>query len=114
MKFAPSLDFTLESSTFWRESRYDAVYTAFNTPLRPVNPDASRYIATAPSATLAWQATRHTFYSIIYIHFFTGDFFQASPPNKNVNYLAGWVAPHCLISTEAAANNPPQFESTTG
>jgi len=92
VNFASSLGLTLESSTFWRESRYDAVYTAFNTPLRQVNPDASRYVATAPSATLAWQATQHTFYSIIYTHFFTGDFFQASPPNKNVNYLAGWVS----------------------
>jgi hypothetical protein len=92
LKFSPSLGLTLEASRFWRESRHDAVYTAFNTPLRPANPKASRYIATAPSATLAWQATRHMFYSIIYTHFFTGALFDTSPPNKNVNYLAGWVS----------------------
>ena len=92
MKLTSSLGLTLESSTFLRESRYDAVYTAFNTPLRPANPNAGRYIATAPSATFAWQATRHTFYSVIYTHFFTGTFFEASPPDKNVNYVAGWVS----------------------
>lgn len=90
--FTRALTLTLESSTFWRESRYDAVYTAFNTPLRPANPNASRYLATAPSATWAWQATRHTFYSIIYSHFFTGDFFRKQPPDRNVNYLAAWIS----------------------
>jgi hypothetical protein len=68
------------------------VYAAFNTPLRPANPNAGRYIATAPSASLAWQATRHVFCSVIYTRFFTGRYFEASPPNKNVNYLASWVS----------------------
>jgi hypothetical protein len=92
LKFTPVFGVTLESSTFWRESRFDSVYTAFNTPLRPANPNASRYLATAPSATFAWQATRHTFYSIIYTHFFTGDFFQTERPGRNVNYLGAWIS----------------------
>jgi hypothetical protein len=92
MKPSPAVTLTLESSGFWRESRFDAVYTAFNTPLRQANPNASRYLATAPSATLAWQATRHMFYSIIYTHFFTGGFFDAALPNKNVNYAAAWIS----------------------
>jgi hypothetical protein len=76
----------------WRQSRFDAVYTASNTPLRRANPNASRYLATAPSATLAWQATRHMFYSVIYTHFFTIEFLEAALPNKNVNYLASWIS----------------------
>lgn len=92
MKITPAFGLTLESSTFWRESRFDSAYTAFNTPLRPPDPTASRYLATAPSATLSWQATRHSFYSIIYTHFFTGDYFAKARPDKNVNYLAGWVS----------------------
>ena len=92
LKITPALGLTLESSTFWRESRFDSAYTAFNTPLRPADPNASRYLAVAPSATFAWQATRHTFYSIIYTHFFTGDFFSSQLPNKNVNYLAAWIS----------------------
>jgi hypothetical protein len=92
LKLTPAVGLTLESSTFWRESRFDSAYTAFNTPLRPPLASASRYLATAPSATLAWQATRHSFYSIIYTHFFTGDYFAAARPGKNVNYLAGWIS----------------------
>ncbi len=92
MKMTPAFGLTLESSTFWRESRFDSAYTAFNVPLRPPDPTASRYLATAPSATLSWQATRHMFYSIIYTHFFTGSYFLAARPNKNVNYLAVWVS----------------------
>ena len=92
LKVTKTLGLTLESSAFWRESRFDAVYTAFNTPLRPANPNAGRYIAIAPSATIAWQMSRHTFYSIIYTRFFTGSFFEAAPPNKDVNYLAVWVS----------------------
>jgi len=92
LRLTRTLGLTLESSMFWREDRNDAVYTAFNTPLRALNPSAGRYTATAPSATIAWQATRHMFYSIIYTHFLTGNYFAMSPPNKNVNYLAAWVS----------------------
>lgn len=92
LKFTSTLGLTLEASMFWRESRNDSVYTAFNTPLRPANPNAGRYIATAPSATWAWQVTRHIFCSIIYTHFFTGSYFEASRPNRNVNYVASWVS----------------------
>jgi len=60
--------------------------------MKPANPNASRYLATAPSAIVAWQATRHMAYSIIYTHFFTGDFFQVERPNRNVNYLAAWIS----------------------
>lgn len=92
LRLQRTVSLTLESSAFWRESRFDAVYTAFNTPLRPANPNASRYLATAPSATVAWQATRHTFCTVIYTHFFTGDFFQAALPDKSVHYVAGWIS----------------------
>jgi len=92
MKLNSAVTLTLESSAFWRESRFDTVYTAFNTPLRRANPNASRYLAVAPSATLAWQATRHMFCSVIYTHFFTGELFEVALPNKNVNYVAGWIS----------------------
>ena len=92
VKFTPGLGLTLESSTFWRESRFDSAYSAFNTPLRPPNPTASRYLATAPSANLLWQASRHTLYSSIYTHFFTGDYFEKERPGRNVNYLSAWIS----------------------
>jgi hypothetical protein len=91
-QFTKQISLILESSSFWRESRHDSVYSPFVTPIRPANPNAGRYVATAPSATVAWQATRHTFYSVIYTHFLTGDFFQGAPPNLDVNYVAAWIA----------------------
>jgi alginate export protein len=91
-QFTKQVSLILESSSFWRESRHDSVYSPFVTPIRPANPNAGRYVATAPSATVAWQATRHMFYSVIYTHFLTGDFFQGAPPNLNVNYVAAWIA----------------------
>jgi hypothetical protein len=92
LRFSRAVSLTLESSKFWRESRYDSVYTAFNAPLRPANPSAGRDAATAPSATIAWQATHHMFYSIICSHFFAGNYFRVELPDKNVNYLAAWVS----------------------
>jgi hypothetical protein len=32
------------------------------------------------------------FYSVIYTPFLTGDFFQGAPPNRDVNYVAAWIA----------------------
>lgn len=92
LRFSGAISLTLEASRFWRESRHDSVYAAFNTPLRPANPNSGRDVAIAPSATIAWQANRHMFYSIIYSHFFSGNYFLAEPPDKNVNYLAAWIS----------------------
>ena len=51
-----------------------------------------RYVATAPSGTISWQATRHVFASVIYTRFLTGDFFQSAPPRRNIHCLAAWIA----------------------
>ena len=82
----------LETSSFWRENVGDGIYTPFVTPLRRGASNQARYVATAPSATISWQATRHAFYSVIYTHFFTGEFLQQAPPNRDVNYVAAWVS----------------------
>ncbi|MBV9742215.1 MAG: alginate export family protein [Acidobacteriia bacterium] len=82
----------LESSRFWRESLGDGLYTPFVTPVRIGNSSQARYVATAPSATVSWQATRHLLYSVIYSRFFTGSFFERAPPDRNVNYVAAWVS----------------------
>jgi hypothetical protein len=92
LRLTKDVSLALESSTFWRESLYDSVYTAFNTPIRRVTPNAGRYVATAPSVTVSWQATRHVFYSVIYTHFLTGSFFRLAPPNRNVTYATAWIS----------------------
>jgi hypothetical protein len=92
LRLRKDVSLTLESSTFWRESLFDSVYTAFNTPIRRANPSTGRYVATAPSATVSWQATQHAFYSVIYTHFLTGDYFRLAPPNRDVNYVTAWIS----------------------
>jgi hypothetical protein len=82
---------TLESSSFWRESLQDGVYSPFITPLRS-GAGRARYVATAPSATVGFQVNRHVFCSAIYTRFFTGEFFNENPPNRSVNYVATWVS----------------------
>lgn len=80
------------SSSFWRQSLKDSVYTPFNTPLRSQIPSTGRYVATAPAATFSWQATRHVFYSIIYTHWVAGNYFQLAPPNHGANCVGMWTA----------------------
>jgi hypothetical protein len=85
---------TLESSSFWRQSLQDGIYSpavASAPPVRRGNANQSRYVATAPSVTISYQATRHIFVSTIYTHFLAGQFLRDSPPNRDVNYAASWI-----------------------
>ena len=62
-----------------------------------------RYVATAPSGTISWQATRHVFASVIYTRFLTGDFFSerappaatftTSPPGLPILLTFSWGRP---------------------
>jgi hypothetical protein len=78
----------VESSCFWRESLGEGVYSPFITPIRRGESNPKRYVATAPSATIGWQADRHTLFSLIYTHFFAGGFFEIARPARDVNYVA--------------------------
>jgi hypothetical protein len=85
---------TFESSSFWRESLEDGIYSplvAAAPPVRRGEASHARYVATAPSATISYQATRHVFFSTTYTHFLAGQFLKESPPGADVNYVASWV-----------------------
>jgi len=92
LQLRKAVSLVLESSSFWRENPGDGIYSPFVTPVRHGASNQARYVATAPSATISWQATRHTFYSVIYTHFVTGKFLEQAPPNRDVNYVAAWVS----------------------
>jgi hypothetical protein len=92
LQLSRAVSLVMESSSFWRENPGDGIYSPFVTPVRRGAANRARYVATAPSATISWQATRHTFYSVIYTHFLTGRFLEQVPPNRDVNYLAAWVS----------------------
>jgi hypothetical protein len=81
-----------ESSSFWRQSLHDGIYSPFVTPIRRGESNPPRYVATAASATISWQATQHVFYSLIYTRFLTGGFLHDAPPFRDVNYVATWIS----------------------
>lgn len=86
---------TLESSSFWRESLQDGIYSpsVASAPLvRRGDTSRARYVATAPSATISYQATPHIFVSTTYTHFLAGQFLRESPPSHEVNYVASWIS----------------------
>lgn len=92
LQLAKPLSLTLESSSFWRESIHDGIYSPFVTPIRRGELSPARYVATAPSATISLQATQHLFYSVIYTRFLKGAFFHDAPPSRDVNYVATWIS----------------------
>ena len=92
LRFSKSVGLALESARFWRESLADSVYSPFNTPIRPADPAAGRYVASAPSATISWKATQHVSYTAIYSRFWTGTYFMRELPVRNVNYFTIWAS----------------------
>ncbi len=92
LQLRKALSLTLESSSFWRENVHDGLYSPFVTPIRRGESSTARYVATAPSATVSWQATPHVSYSVIYTRFLTGRFLQDVPPSRDVNYVAIWIS----------------------
>ena len=83
MKLTASCDFV------WRESLDDGVYgVALNLQVPP-GASQSRYVGTFPSATLAWQATRHLSLTLNYVAYIFGGFVTQSQPNQqNGNYIS--------------------------
>ena len=92
LRFSNAVGLALEWSTFWRESLADSVYSPFNTPIRPADPTAARYVASAPSATISWKPTQHVSYSIIYSRFWPGAYFLKELPDRTVNYFTIWAS----------------------
>jgi len=85
----------MESSSFWRESLEDGIYSpsvASAPPVRKGGTGRARYVATAPSATISYQATPHVFVSATYTHFMADQFLKENPPGHDVNYVASWIS----------------------
>jgi hypothetical protein len=86
---------TLESSSFWRESLEDGIYSpsvGSAPPVRRSGTSRARYVATALSATIAYQPTPHVFVAATYTHFVAGQFLKENPPGHDINYVASWIS----------------------
>jgi hypothetical protein len=84
-----SLKLTTSFDFVWRESLDDGVYgVALNLQV-PSGASRDRYVGTFPSASLAWQATRHLSMTLNYVAYLFGDFVKDSLPNQsNGNYVS--------------------------
>ena len=97
MDLQPGVEFALRKSVklttscdfVWRESLKDGVYgVALNLQV-PSGASRDRYVGTFPSASLAWQASRHLSLTLNYVAYLFGDFVKASLPNQsNGNYVS--------------------------
>jgi len=86
MKFAASCDFV------WRESLDDGVYGVALDLQVPPGASRERFVGTFPSATLAWQASRHLSLTVNYVAYLFGDFVkESSPSQKNGNYVSAVI-----------------------
>jgi hypothetical protein len=90
-EFAPtkSLKLTTSCDFVWRESLDDGVYgVALNLQVPP-GASRDRYVGTFPSASLAWQASRHLILTVNYVAYIFGDFVKESlPSQRNGNYVS--------------------------
>ncbi len=75
---------------FWRESLGDGVYRISGAPLR-TGVGGSRYVGNSPSVTVVWNATRHLTVLTQYVHFTPSSYFQANPPDKEIDYFTLWL-----------------------
>lgn len=84
-----SLKLTTSCDFVWRESLDDGVYgVALNLQVPP-GANRDRYVGTFPSASLAWQATRHLSITLNYVAYLFGNFVRASVPDQgNGNYVS--------------------------
>ena len=97
MDLQPGVEFALTKSVklttscdfVWRESLNDGVYgVALNLQVPP-SASRDRYVGTFPSASLAWQTSRHLSLTLNYVAYLFGDFVKESLPNQsNGNYVS--------------------------
>lgn len=82
-----NLTFGADAPFYWRHRLNDGIYSVFVTPLRPGLENPQRFVGTAPSISSTWQANLHTSLTASYSRFFTGRFFDQSPPGRNTTYF---------------------------
>lgn len=86
------LTFSPNVEALWRESTTDAIYGAVGYPSHSGVSSSARFVGTQIEAALDWSVSRHTTFSLDYIHFFPGAFLKQSPPGREVNFVAPQIS----------------------
>lgn len=91
LQLTSRLAFTADWDFFWRQSSGDGLY---NNALQLVRPGAGNSVLAVGNqvqALVQWSLYRNLTATAVYAHFFAGDFFTASPPGKDVNFVSVWM-----------------------
>jgi hypothetical protein len=95
----PSVDFVLpwglrlvlDWTVFWRQSVRDGIYSPPGQLLRSGRASRARFVGHQPGAKLEWRFDRHLTATVVYNHFFTGDFIKETGPSRDIDFVAAWV-----------------------
>jgi hypothetical protein len=91
LQLTPRLAFTADWDFFWRQSTGDGIYNNALQLVRSGDLTTARYIGSQTQALLQWNISRHFTASVVYAHFFAGDFLKETPPGDDVNYVSAWL-----------------------
>lgn len=72
---------------FWRLETEDATYAPPSNILRSPNGSDERFVGSAVSMSAEYELTPNLRLGAIYIHFFTGEFLDATGPSDDVDFL---------------------------
>ena len=82
---------TFDWAFFWRQSTKDALYDNVLSIQRPGKKTGERYVGSALSTMVSWQATRHWFFYGAYTHFFPGAFIRDTGPAEALDFFGFWA-----------------------
>jgi len=91
LQLTKRLSFVGDWDFFWRESTGDGLYNNALKLVRTGNSSSARYVGSQAQAMLQWSPWRHLSASLVYAHFFAGEFLTEGPAGKDVNYASAWV-----------------------
>lgn len=83
---------SLDSAFYWRQSLADGLYGINVNLQRTGNLSRERFVGSLPSIRLDYRLNRHFTYTIIYSHFFAGNFLKETPPANSVDYFSTWIS----------------------
>jgi Alginate export len=82
---------TFDWAFFWRQSTKDALYDNVVAIQRRGSKSNERYVGSALSTIISWQAARHWLLYGAYTHFFPGPFIRDTGPAETLQFFGLWA-----------------------
>jgi hypothetical protein len=85
-----TLTATFGSDAVWRHSKQDGIYSSNGSISLPAISGPS-YVGTTAEAALQWEASRHSNFTISYVHMFTGRYVDEAG-GGDIDFLGTWYS----------------------